>query len=67
MSTEGPPTSIDLLDALTRCERTLLNKLQGDLGSPRANWKRDDSVLRAEMRRGRQFETLRSIQPRGRN
>ena len=33
-------------------ERTLLDQLTPSLGSPRANYIRNDSVLRAEMRRG---------------
>lgn len=34
-------------------ERSLLDRLKGDLGSPSANWKRNSGVLREEMRRGR--------------
>lgn len=33
-------------------EKSLLSQLKGDLGSPKANWKRNAGVLRAEMRRG---------------
>jgi len=33
-------------------ERTLLPQLEGDLGSPKANWARNAGVLRSEMARG---------------
>ena len=33
-------------------ENSLLKHLDGDLGSPRANWGRNSSVLRTEMRKG---------------
>jgi len=38
--------------AIGRDEYTLLDKLTPDLGSPRANWYRNSSVLRGELRRG---------------
>src|SRR5690606_22027713 len=43
---------IDDLSELRQGERTLLDKLSPDLKSPKANWKRNSSVLREEMRRG---------------
>ncbi|MGH8590337.1 MAG: RHS repeat domain-containing protein [Gammaproteobacteria bacterium] len=33
-------------------ENTLLKHMEGSFGSPRANWKRNSSVLRIEMRKG---------------
>jgi len=33
-------------------ESTLLKHMQGDLGSPKLNWKRNSSVLRQEMNKG---------------
>jgi len=40
------------LGNLAKGERSLLDRLKGDLGSPQANWKRNSGVLREEMRRG---------------
>jgi RHS repeat-associated protein len=40
------------LKNLARGERSLLDRLTPDLGSPRANWGRNSGVLRSEMRRG---------------
>ncbi len=41
-------------------ERSLLDRLQGTLGSPQANWKRSSGVLRDEMRRG---QPIRDVSP----
>ena len=43
---------MDGLDNLAAGERSLLDRLTPDLGSPRANWGRNSGVLREEMRRG---------------
>jgi RHS repeat-associated protein len=40
------------LGALKEGERTLVSKLTPDLGSPKANWERNSSVLRSEMKAG---------------
>jgi hypothetical protein len=40
------------LKNLAAGERSLLDRLTPDLGSPKANWKRSAGVLREEMRRG---------------
>jgi hypothetical protein len=34
-------------------EHTLLKHMTDDLGSPKANWKRNSSVLRQEMSKGK--------------
>ncbi len=40
------------LQSLAKGERSLLDRLRPDLGSPKANWARNSGVLREEMRRG---------------
>lgn len=54
--TAGPTTTvigrIKDLKNLPQGERSLLERLAPDLGSPKANWARNYSVLREEMRRG---------------
>lgn len=42
----------DLARGVAAGERTLLPQLASDLGSPKANWKRNAGALRAEMRTG---------------
>jgi len=43
---------MDDLKNIRRGEKTLLNNLTPDLGSPKLNWKRNFSLLRKEMRSG---------------
>jgi hypothetical protein len=48
----GKMATLSAKGALTEGEHTLLPKLAGDLGSPKANWARNAGVLRSEMARG---------------
>ncbi len=48
----GKVAALEAEGAIGAGERTLLPKLAGDLGSPKANWARNAGVLRAEMGRG---------------
>jgi hypothetical protein len=40
------------LGNLAKGERSLLDRLKGDLGSPQSNWRRNSGVMGEEMRRG---------------
>jgi hypothetical protein len=48
----GKLDDLAMVGTLGSGERTLLPRMLDNLGSPRANWKRNSGLLRAEMARG---------------